>query len=267
MVSNLSSFFQGNAENLQRLTTIAMIITGMVPINVNRNTAGMNGYLSFLWPNLLINSFRVTDEKYLQWQCKKTCDLCNVDPSRKEMDQMCDALIPQSVKQKYKRQPKKSKTKSPSKQKNIKSKPLSFNGIVKVPEKDKSSGSRTVTIEYFDKTKNKIVNKTQDLSTPGKSSAIEYFDKKENKVLLKTQNSSSRKTSALPFTSLSADKSSRVSSKSAKAKSSKKAQSSTKSKSTSKNTSKTSKKSSGGFIVINDPERRRKLRSFWMRAG
>lgn len=244
-----------------------MIITGMVPINVNRNTAGMKGYPSFLWQNLMINSFRVTDEKYLQWQCKKTCDLCNVDPSRKEMDQMCDALIPQSVKQKYKRQPKKSKTKSPSKQKNIKSKPLSFNGLVKVPEKDKSSGSRTVTIEYFDKTKNKIVNKTQELSTPGKSSAIEYFDKKENKVLLKTQNSSSRKTSALPFTSLSVDKTSRVFPKSAKAKSSKKAQGSTKSKSTSKNTSKTSKKSSGGFIVINDPERRRKLRSFWMRAG
>ena len=26
---------------------------------------------------------RVTDEKYLQWQCKKTCRLCNTDPSQK----------------------------------------------------------------------------------------------------------------------------------------------------------------------------------------
>ena len=226
------------------------------------------GCRNFLQLILLSKSFRATDEKYLQWQCKKTCDLCNIDPSRKEMDQMCDALIPQSVKEKYKRQPKKNKTKSSSKSKINKSKPSSFNGIVKVPEKAKSSGSRTVTIEYFDKTKNKIVNKTQDQSTPRKSSAIEYFDKKENKVLIKSQNSSPGKKSALPFTSLSVDKSSRVSSKSAiKAKSSKNALRSTKSKSTSKNTSKTSKKSAGGFIVINDPERRRKLRSFWMRAG
>ncbi len=191
-----------------------------------------------------------------------------MDPSRKEMDQMCDAVIPQSVKQKYNRQPKKNKIKSPSK--TIQSKPLSLNSIVKVPEKDKSSGSRTVTIEYFDKTKNKIVNKTQDLSPPRKASAIEYFDKKESKVLTKSQ-SSSGKPSALPFTSLSVSKSSRVPSKSAKVSSSKNKPGHSipkKSKSTIKNTStKTPKKSSGGFIVINDPERRRKLRSFWMRAG
>ena len=37
--------------------------------------------------------FRVTDEKYLQWQCKATCNLCNTDPSTKEMDQICDSFL------------------------------------------------------------------------------------------------------------------------------------------------------------------------------
>lgn len=219
----------------------------MVLINVTKSTAGMIALSKFSYKsllNLFSNSFRVTDEKYLQWQCKKTCDLCNVDPSRKEMDQMCDAVIPQSVKQKYIRQPKKSKVKS---SKNKSTKPLSLNEIVKIQEKDKSSGIRTVTIEYLDKTKNTIATKTQNQS-------------------------SSRKKTALPFTSLSVGKSSRVSSKSEKVSSSKNKQEPSfpkKSKSTlkKKNTSPTPKKSSGGFIVINDPERRRKLRSFWMRAG
>ena len=249
----------------------------MVLTNVNKSTAGMRYECTKLLSRFPLkanyipftNSFRVTDEKYLQWQCKKTCDLCNVDPSRKEMDQMCDAVIPQSVKQKYIRQPKNNKIKS---SKNKGTKPLNRNEITKVQEKDKSSGSRTVTIEYLDKSKNIIVSKTQNQSPPRKSSAIEYFDKKENKVLQKTQKSSSRKKSALPFTSLSVDKSSRVSSKSEKASSLKNTYEPSfpkKSKSTlkKKNTSTTPKKSSGGFIVINDPERRRKLRSFWMRAG
>ena len=26
--------------------------------------------------------YRVTENKFLEWQCKKTCNLCNVDPDR-----------------------------------------------------------------------------------------------------------------------------------------------------------------------------------------
>ena len=48
-----------------------MIITGMVLINVIRNTAGMrDGVSKFPELHLLFKSFRATDEKYLQWQCK-----------------------------------------------------------------------------------------------------------------------------------------------------------------------------------------------------
>merc|ERR1711915_12950 len=56
---------------------------------------------------------RVTDEQYLQWQCKKTCGLCNTDPSQKEMDKICNAYLGPEVRAKYK-----SKSKVPSKSKN-----------------------------------------------------------------------------------------------------------------------------------------------------
>jgi len=65
-------------------------------------------------PNKCDNAYcRVTDEQYLQWQCKKTCGLCNTDPSQKEMDKICNAYLGPEVRAKYK-----NKSKIPSKAKN-----------------------------------------------------------------------------------------------------------------------------------------------------
>ena len=205
---------------------------------------------------MILFDSRVTDEKYLQWQCKKTCDLCNVDPSRKEMDQICNALIPDSVKAKYR-------------------------ADVRPKHKDQKSKFNTVNTATNVKQKEKKPKELPRRGGGSKSVTIEYFDKKENKILLKTQTNtrnsvefktSSRK-SPLPFTSLPATKSKSPTSASR----SKAPPSGTKSKSPSSQTpaatpatkskKPSSKKSKGGFVVINDPERRRKLRSFWMRAG
>jgi len=54
---------------------------------------------------------RVTDEKYLQWQCKKTCNLCNTDPSAKEMDEICNAYLGPEIRAKYQQNFKPAKTK------------------------------------------------------------------------------------------------------------------------------------------------------------
>ena len=206
----------------------------------------------------------MTDEKYLQWQCKSTCDLCNVDPSKTEIDEICDSLIPENVKQKYKSQHKAKKKSSKGK-----ANTLNFNSTKKDPERKKSNGNKKGTIEYFDKTKNKVLKKTQDLSYPRKASAIKYYDKKENRILTETKIPLSRNSSPLPFTSLTARKSFRVSSKSIAEESNIFESTSTKhnQKTQFETSSKSQPKSSRGFVVINDPERRRKLRSFWMRAG
>ena len=54
---------------------------------------------------------RVTDEKYLQWQCKKTCNLCNTDPSAKEMDEICNAYLGPEIRAKYQQNIKPARTK------------------------------------------------------------------------------------------------------------------------------------------------------------
>jgi len=67
---------------------------------------------------------RQAEEKFLQWQCKKTCGLCNKDPDQKQMDAICNASLGPEVRAKYKTakpgkntKPKKPKTKSKAKQK------------------------------------------------------------------------------------------------------------------------------------------------------
>jgi len=63
-------------------------------------------------PNKCDNAYcSVTDEKYLQWQCKKTCNLCNTDPSAKEMDQICNAYLGPEIRAKYEKNFKPPKTK------------------------------------------------------------------------------------------------------------------------------------------------------------
>ena len=58
-VSTGTYYFQGNAESLPRLITIAMIITGMVLINVIRNTAGMrDGVSKFPVTNSFVQIFQ-----------------------------------------------------------------------------------------------------------------------------------------------------------------------------------------------------------------
>ena len=246
---------QENVGKLRRLRAIARITTGTDQTSAMKSIAGMVS-LNIQLRRLVMIMFvsRVTDEKYLQWQCKKTCDLCNVDPSRKEMDQICNALIPDSVKAKYRSDVK-------PKHKGQKSKFNTVNTATNVKQKVKKpkelprrgGGSKSVTIEYFDKKENKILLKTQTNT--------------QNSVQFKT----SPRKSPLPFTSLPATKSKAPTS----ATKFKAPPSGTKTKSPSspaaapatKSKKPSSKKSKGGFVVINDPERRRKLRSFWMRAG
>jgi len=54
---------------------------------------------------------RQTEEKFLQWQCKKTCSLCNTDPDQKQMDIICNGFLGPEVRNKYapplKKRPKK----------------------------------------------------------------------------------------------------------------------------------------------------------------
>lgn len=44
---------------------------------------------------------RQADQKFLQWQCKKTCNLCNTDPDQKQMDEICNSFLGAEVRRKY----------------------------------------------------------------------------------------------------------------------------------------------------------------------
>ena len=160
---------------------------------------------------------RVTEEKYLQWQCKKTCGLCNVDPSQKEMNQICDRLIPAEVRAKYGKNLRttNAKPKPPQKFFNdeiVTAKPLPF--IFKESSRPSTTSPRTTSKQFKKKTSNSPIITAK----PSKRKNKNTRNKSTKQIVKETpRSSSSRK--------------------------------------------------SGGFVVISDPDRRRKLRSYWMRAG
>lgn len=207
---------------------------------------------------------RVTDEKYLQWQCKKTCNLCNTDPSRKEMDKICDAFIGPSVKAKYSKnyKPPKTKPKPPQKFFNsniVTAKPLPFiepskktkqtvrketpNNRPKSSKKGKSDVEKlSLDVEKLFESVGKVIDKNKI-----KVVSIKVIDSIQNEINSKPLKKKGKRPNETPRSS-SFSKSSNQRPKSSRSKS-----------------SRTSKK--GGFVVVSDPERRRKLRSYWMRAG
>ena len=160
------------------------------------------------------------------------------------MDKICDAFIGPSVKAKYSKnyKPPKTKPKPPQKFFNsniITAKPLPFIE----PTKQSKATAEKVIVRIHPKSSNRKKSDVEKL-LEGVGKVIESVQneirpknsKKKNKRPKETPRSSSFSNSSRPKSSRS--KSSRTSS---------------------------SKK--GGFIIVSDPERRRKLRSFWMRAG
>ena len=160
------------------------------------------------------------------------------------MDKICDAFIGPSVKAKYSKnyKPPKTKPKPPQKFFNsniITAKPLPFIEPTKktkaTVKKDiarrppKSSKRKKSDVQKLFESVGKVIQSVQNEISPKTS-------KKKNKRPKETPRSSSFSNSSRP--------------KSSRSKS-----------------SRTSSSRKGGFIVVSDPERRRKLRSYWMRAG
>ena len=171
---------------------------------------------------------KVTDEKYLQWQCKKTCNLCDTDPSQEEMDRICNSFIPASVRAKYGNNFKPSNTKPKPPQK-------FFN--------DEIVTGKPLPFIFKEKTRRRTTQKTTKArpTTPKTTSAKTF----ERVISNEIENS--------PIITAKPKRKNRPS---------KKKKPSIKESPRSSSASRT-----GGFVVISDPDRRRKLRSYWMRAG
>ena len=158
------------------------------------------------------------------------------------MDRICDAFIGPSVKAKYSKnyKPPKTKPKPPQKFFNsniITAKPLPF---IEPTKKTKATIEKDVvrTLPKPSKKKKSDVEKLLD----GFGKVIQTIQKEINPRPSKNKNKRPKETPrSSSFSNSSRPKSSRSKS------------------------SRSSKK--GGFIVVSDPERRRKLRSYWMRAG
>jgi len=181
-------------------------------------------------PNKCDNGYcRVTEEKYLQWQCKKTCNLCNTDPSAKEMDEICDAYLGPEIRAKYLKNSKPAKTnptkpprKTPNKTTSRPETKRPGKPTTKRPEKPKTKRPEKPTTRRPGKPKK---NKSSPSKGKFKPASKNILNKKGGKNRNKAKTNSK------------------------------------------KSGRKESPRSSGGFVVLTDPKRRAQLRSFWTRKG
>ena len=181
--------------------------------------------LDIFHPKIYISISRVTDEKYLQWQCKKTCNLCNTDPSTKEMDKICNAYLGPEIRAKYE---KNFKTQKPKQTKPSKQRPNKDTSRPEIKRTERPTTTRPTTrrpATRRPKTKRPSKNKAKSKKGKGKPSSKKTIDKKTGKGKTKSNRKSG------------------------------------------KGSRNESPRSSGGFVVVTDDQRRAELRSFWTRKG
>jgi len=180
---------------------------------------------------------RQTDEKYLQWQCKKSCSLCNSDPDQKEMDKICNTFLGPEVRAKYNKDSiKKKKPKKKNKGKKF----------------QKANLKKSIKIENTRLTQ--LIEETRSNKSP--SLRTEPCGVNNSLICLKSTPAVSTSRVTSPHTTpRSKPRSNKL-----------KSQPAARNRVDSKNNKKEKSRSSEGFIIAS-ADKRKKLRSYWMRRG
>jgi len=207
---------------------------------------------------------RQAEEKFLQWQCKKTCSLCNKDPDQKQMDAICNSYLGPEVRAKYKSVKPEKKT-NPKKPRNKKKKKAGPNPgkvskttfLAEVPRSQTEAGTELCGINNaLICRKSTAAGITTPLTTPSPRQI--FTQRPETRVTPKArppQTANPRlKTTTKP-------KSRKPRPGKAKSKSAKQNQISSRPKG-----KKGKSRPSKGFVIAS-AEKRKQLRSYWMRRG
>jgi len=214
---------------------------------------------------------RVTEEKYLQWQCKKTCNLCNVSPSRLEMDAVCDRFISPQLKQKYSQPFSKRGKISQSTLNSLPSfPPKQLGNPAKRLQQPKSNEVRGQSIggQKGSRTQNSKPVKSLRPNNPQTSVKKKSSDTRKNNRFSKFDNrkANSQTSSKQIRNNINSIQTNRRSKPSANRKLQQTVQSSNQRQPKQDLRSESGKKSRG-FVVISSPERRLEMRSYWTRKG
>jgi len=192
-----------------------------------------------------------TDEKYLQWQCKNTCNLCNTDPSAKEMDKICNAFLGPEVRAKYNTniKPQKGKPTKPNK---------------KIPTNNTNKAKTTRKPNRKEKTKT-----TRRPTTTRRPITTRRPTTTRRPSTTRRPTTAKRPISKRPRPTKNKPKQNKGKFKPAKQNNinTKTKQNKTKPSRNSFSSKKEAPRSSGGFVVVTDSKRRAELRSFWVRKG
>jgi hypothetical protein len=205
---------------------------------------------------------RQAEEKFLQWQCKKTCSLCNKDPDQKQMDSICNSFLGPEVRAKYQPVKKPEKKTKPKKPRSKKKKKTGASGqvskssfLAELPRSQEQAEPGTELCGINNALicrKSTAASITTPLTTPSPRQI--FTQRPQTRVTGKAPNPRLKTTSKPKL------RKPRPSSK-VKSKSANQNQISSRSKG-----KKGKSRPSKGFVIAS-AEKRKQLRSYWMRRG